>query len=94
MWKREWVMRSNSASIFVQNLKIFLIHYKNNRLDKRVIFPLNIIFHLIEIISSASQQKQAHLNTIMMGLLCLVFLNRNLTRRFFPLIFSATYSRL
>lgn len=69
MWKREWVMRSNSASIFVQNLKIFLIRYKNNRLDKRVIFPLNIIFHLIEIISSVSQQKQAHHNTIMMGLL-------------------------
>lgn len=54
MWKREWVMRSNSASLFVQNLKVFLIHYKNNRLDKRVIFPLNVIFHLIEIISSAS----------------------------------------
>jgi len=65
-----------------------LTHYKNN-LDESVIFALNIIFHLIEIISSASRQKQAHHNAVMF-----VFLNKNLMRRFFHLIFSVTYSRL
>lgn len=86
-------MRSNSATIFVQNLKVCLILYRNNKLDEKVSFPLNIIFHWIEIIRCASRQKQAHHNIVMMGLLCLVFLNRNLMRRFFPFVFSVTYSR-
>lgn len=77
---------------FCTFLKI-TIHNKNNKLDKRVIFLLNVIFHLTDIISSASFQKQAHHNTVMMGLPCLVLLNRNFIRRFFLLIFSVAYSR-